>query len=367
MKNLILTRKNILGVALLTAFVGAPLMMSAPAGAAPDADPRSGSNDKRRGNDDDRRRNEERRDEERRDDSRRDNRDVSSASYRTYRGTVEVLLPGNEFNARVDGRIYKVYATESMRDLRVGDDVSIYGQLENGVNIRNARVTADANNRRDNRGGVSGRDNRDNRGGFGGIFGRDDRDSRPDYTNGRYDPNGKLGGAGNRGSYRPGDYLPDFNRPNNNRRDFNTYVGEVTNIKNSREFDARVNGRTYNVISDNTLRDLRRGDRVSVYGTRSGDNDIRDARVTVTRDRFNDDRDRSDNRDIYGSFRTYNGIVTDVRSSREFDVRVDGRTYNVTADDATRGLNRGDEVRIYGRNYGANDIRNANVRLTRDR
>ena len=270
------------------------------------------------------------RNDSRRDDNRGGNNGYGD--YRNYDGTVEILLPGNEFNARIGGRIYKVYATESTRDLRVGDPIRIYGQLDRDVNIRNARITRNGN----------GRTN----------------DNRPDYSrdrdgNWRYDPNGKIG-----------DRRPDYNRPDyGNQRDFNTYTGEVTDVKNDREFRVRIGGRDYDVYAGNSTRDVRRGDTVSVYGYRFGDNDIRDARVTVTRDRYNEDRGTND----YGPYRTYTGIVTDVKNSREFDVRIDGRIYNVYADNSTRDLNRGDEVRIYGRSFGDNDLRNANVRITRDR
>ncbi len=169
-----------------------------------------------------------------------DNRgDRNESSPRNYRGTVEILLPNNEFNARIDGRIYKIYAVESTRDLRVGDPITIYGQMDRGVNIRGARVTAE--NYRD--------------------ANRDDNWRDKDRDN----------------NWRPGD--------TKDQRDFDTYVGEVTDVKNNREFDVRVDGHTYNVYADNSPKRLSRGDTVRVTGKRVGSNDIREAKVNITRNR----------------------------------------------------------------------------------
>ena len=99
------------------------------------------------------------------------------------------------------------------------------------------------------------------------------------------------------------------------------------------------------------------------YGRRAKDKkDKNNKRDKQRKNRDRDDRDRN-NRDRV----TYNGTVTNVRSSREFDLRANGRTYNVYASISTRGLSRGDEVRVSGRPYGDNDIRNASVRITRNR
>ena len=111
-----------------------------------------------------------------------------------------------------------------------------------------------------------------------------------------------------------------------------------------------------------------------VYGRPYGENDIRNASVRVTDNNRNDPRrddprcDRDDNYDNdNNSYRTTSGVVTNLRNDREFDVRIGGKIYNVTASSGTRGLSRGDEVRIYGQRYGDNDIRNANVTITRNR
>lgn len=339
MKNLLFIRKQILGVALLAVLSGAPLM-TATAHAAPNPNPRASQNNDRRNRDDrdynNRDYNDDRRDNNRdtgndgrdssftgvvtnvragnrfdaragnrtytvttdsslpralsvgdtvrvsgqiyggndvrradvsiinndrdgnRDNNWNDNRgDRNDNSPRNYRGTVEILLPGNEFNARIDGRIYKIYALESTRDLRVGDPITIYGQMDRGVNIRSARVTVE-----NYRG--SGRDNQ-----------YDYRNPDDNYRDNNRDDNWRDSNRDN--NWRPGD--------TNNQRDFDTYFGEVTDVKNSREFDVRVDGRTYNVYADNSIKRLSRGDTVRIYGKRTGSNDIRGAKVNITRNR----------------------------------------------------------------------------------
>lgn len=93
------------------------------------------------------------------------------------------------------------------------------------------------------------------------------------------------------GSVSPAQAAP-HSWPNNHQRDRNrhernqTFVGVVTKVKSSSEFDIRVKGKTYNVyVSGRLPRRLNRNDRVSVYGYRYGNNDIRDASVTILRNR----------------------------------------------------------------------------------
>ena len=293
MKNFNNTSNRVWGIALLAALVGAPIV-TATATAAPDPNPRSyGRNDRRndndnqrddnyvgtvtnvrsgnsfdlnangrtynvytagslprglsrgdrvsvRGNSDGKRGNDIRRADvsildNNRNDPRRDNDRNDYESPRNYRGTVAILLPNNEFNARIDGRIYKIYALESTRDLRVGDPITIYGQMDRGVNIRGARVTVE--NYRDNNWRDTDRDN----------------------------------------NWRPGGY--------DNSRDFDNYRGEVTDVRNNREFDVVMDGRTYNVYADNSTKRLSRGDIVRVTGKRTGSNDIREAQVKILRNR----------------------------------------------------------------------------------
>lgn len=162
------------------------------------------------------------------------------------------------------------------------------------------------------------------------------------------------------------DYRDRYDRDPRNNRDSTSFSGTVTNVRSGNSFDLRANGRTYNVYTSSSLpRGLSNGDTVSVYGRPYGDNDIRNATVRVTDNKRNDPR-RDDNNDG-NRYQTFSGIVTNVRNSREFDVRVGGTTYNVYANNAARNLNRNDEVRIYGQRIGGNDIRNASVTVTRNR
>jgi hypothetical protein len=73
---------------------------------------------------------------------------------------------------------------------------------------------------------------------------------------------------------------------NRDRRDYRSFTGTVTNVESSSKFDMRFDGKTYNVyVSGQLPRRLNRNDRVSVYGYRYGNNDIRNARVTIVRNR----------------------------------------------------------------------------------
>ena len=185
---------------------------------------------------------------------------------------------------------------------------------------------------------------------------RRDRYDRDDRDRDRYD--------------RDRDYRDRYNRDQRNNRNNATFSGTVTNVRSGNSFDLRANGRTYNVYTASSLpRGLSRGDEVRVDGRPYGDNDIRNASVRVTQNNRNDPRRdqprRDDNND--NSYGTVRGVVTSVRNDREFDVRVDGKIYNVYASSGTRGLSQNDEVRIYGQRVGGNDIRNANVSITRNR
>ncbi len=165
------------------------------------------------------------------------------------------------------------------------------------------------------------------------------------------------------------DRRDDNDRDQRNNRNNTTFSGTVTNVRSGNSFDLRANGRNYNVYTSSRLpRGLSRNDEVRVYGRPYGDNDIRNATVRVTDNNRNDPRrdDRDDNNNG-GSARTYSGTVTNVKNSREFDVRIDGRTYNVYANSSASGLSVGDSVRIYGQRVGSNDIRNASVRISRNR
>ena len=279
MKN-ILSRKTLLGVALLGTLTLAPLVTPATQ-AAPRRD--------------------------------RDNRDDRGAADLT--GTVTNVRTGSSFDLRANGRTYNVYTAQSLpRGLSRGDQVRVSGRLYGENDIRRSSVSILSNNRNDPR--------------------RDDGD-----TNGRYDPNNKRG-----------------DRDNGYRGGYQSYSGVVTELRSDREFNARVDGTTYNIYANSGTRGLRVGDGVRIYGQRYGVNDIRNASVNIN----------SNGGGVYGPYQTYTGSVTEVRSDRQFDVRIGGTTYNVYAATGTRGLNKGDSVRVYGQRFGDNDIRNSRVEILRN-
>ena len=159
-----------------------------------------------------------------------------------------------------------------------------------------------------------------------------------------------------------------INNNNNNNEDDNyrTYTGRVSNVDSDQRFDLVVGNTTYNVLTSSRLpRRLNEGDRVRVYGIRTGDNDISRATVVVINDNNDDDNGNngSDN-----DYRTYTGRVTDIASGERFAIEVDGITYNVmTSSRLPRDLDEGDRVRVYGRRSGDNDIVNATVSIVDNR
>ena len=89
----------------------------------------------------------------------------------------------------------------------------------------------------------------------------------------------------------------------------------------------------------------------------------RNGRWDKRRDRRRDDRwdKRREN------YRTFTGTVGKVHSSRQFQLKSGGRTYDVFARDMPRRLDRGDTVRVTGIRSGSDDIRNAYVTILRNR
>lgn len=306
------TSRTLLSVALLGAFAVAPLLTPATQADPPSQAPAYGrkGKDKDKGKKDkgkkDKGKKDKGRDDDRRDNDRDDDRDDRDNYGRnaTYTGVV-TNVRNNGFDLRSNGRTYTVYTSSVPRDLSEGDEVRVYGRLSNDNDIRNASVRITRN-----------RGNNDGRGNYGDS----DRD-----------------------------------------RDYRTVTGVVTNVRNSREFEIRAGNTTYTVYAVSSTSGLNEGDVVRVYGRRSG-NDLRDANVRITDNR---DGDRNDNRD--GNYETFRGQVVKVRNSREFDIRVGIKLYNVYASSATNDLSIGDEVRVYGSRLGSNDIRNANVSITRNR
>lgn len=308
MKKSLFTHAQILGIALLASIGATPIW------AAPDPNPSP-------------------------DGARSDLRVNNDESFRTYRGTVAILLPNNEFNARIDGRIYKIYATESTRDLRVGDSIRIYGQLDRVVNIRYAKITKieDRNDNRPSDRDNNGRSRDDNR--------RDRDDDWRDDNNWRDRDN----------SWRD----RNDNERDNRWEDRDVYFGEVTYVRNHRDFEVRSDNRTYRVYSIQSVRDLNRGDRVRISGERANNNYIRNARIDILR---GDNQNYRDNDGV-----SYVGTVASVRTNRDFDVWVDGFVYNIYTQNPVRELRTGDKVRVNGQRFGSNDIRDASARIVRSR
>jgi hypothetical protein len=86
------------------------------------------------------------------------------------------------------------------------------------------------------------------------------------------------------------------------------------------------------------------------------------------RNRNNRNNHNQNNRNRNNDYRSYAGVVTKVHSKKKFDIRADGRTYNVTlSNNAPRNLSRNDYVRVYGKRSGNNDIKNASVSILRRR
>lgn len=92
----------------------------------------------------------------------------------------------------------------------------------------------------------------------------------------------------NRGTYNRGTYN---NRNSNNGRynqnnDYRTFTGRVTDVDSNGEFKLRVGNQTLDVYTNNRLpRGLDEGDTVRVYGVRYGDNDVRNANVSIINNR----------------------------------------------------------------------------------
>jgi hypothetical protein len=80
---------------------------------------------------------------------------------------------------------------------------------------------------------------------------------------------------------RPGYQTP--NRPGYQGR---SYTGTVTNVRSNQSFDVNVGGKTFNIYTTSRLpRGLTRGDLVQVRGTQQFNNDIRNASVSIVRNR----------------------------------------------------------------------------------
>ncbi len=168
-------------------------------------------------------------------------------------------------------------------------------------------------------------------------------------------------------------------KDNDHNNNYRTITGVVTRDRRGDEFNLRMsNGRIIRVDANRREpRRLSEGDRVRIYGHYV--NNVFSARnIVITDNRNRNDRDRYDrndrdryDRDRYdrnNDYRSYTGVVTNVRSDSKFDIRADGTTYNVTlSKNAPRRLDRNDYVRVYGMRSGENNINNASVSILRNR
>ncbi len=158
---------------------------------------------------------------------------------------------------------------------------------------------------------------------------------------------------------RPGDYVvvrgnlrggtfyatrvnrEDDNVPGNQGRESRITVrGEVVQVEGPQSLRVRADeGRVYSVRTDDYINNrISRGDRVEVRGRFDG-SFIRADNNSVT-------LLRNDNT-YNGNVRTLNGVVNDVRSNRDFDLRVNGQILRVQGD-SYLNLRRGDIVDVRG-------------------
>jgi len=78
----------------------------------------------------------------------------------------------------------------------------------------------------------------------------------------------------------------DKNDHNKIRTQYQTFTGKVSKVNSRSQFNLRVGNTTYDVyLSGNASRKLDKNDVVRVYGYRYGVNDIRNANVTLVRNR----------------------------------------------------------------------------------
>jgi membrane protein implicated in regulation of membrane protease activity/translation initiation factor IF-1 len=147
---------------------------------------------------------------------------------------------------------------------------------------------------------------------------------------------------------------------NDRNRESRTIEGVVANDLQGRDFVLRLNnGQRLQVRSDDRepMR-LSEGDRVRVAGFfRRNQPNLFHAESVQILDNQNDNNTR-----------TFTGRVSNVVSDQRFDLRVGSTTYNVISTSRLpRRLNEGDQVRVYGRRTGSNDISNATVVVINNR
>lgn len=155
------------------------------------------------------------------------------------------------------------------------------------------------------------------------------------------------------------------NRPARQR--YITIVGDVTmsysTMGKLRRLEVHADGETYKVYpEDDTRLKVSLHDTVRVRGQLEGERNIREARVAIL--------DWADNPATSAgapqSDRLFEGEVTEITSDERFDLRVDGKTYNVfPINGVPRALRTRQIVQVRGWRYGNNDIRDAYITILR--
>ena len=302
----------------------------------------------------------------------------SETVYLTVTGKVTSVESNSRFNIKVGNTEYDVYlSTNAPRRLDRGDVVRVYGRRYGNNDIRNASVAIITNT--PGNGSTQWGDFQT----FTGRVTSVESNSRFNIEVGNTDYNVYLSTSAPRRLDR-GDVVRVYGRRygNNDIRnasvaiiantpgngstqwgDFRTFTGRVTSVESNSRFNIEVGNTDYNVyLSTSAPRRLDKGDTVRVYGRRYGNNDIRNANVSIL---YNTPGNGSTQ---WGNFETFTGVVTDVESNSKFSVRIGNTIYNVYPSGRVPGqISRNDRVRIYGRRYGNNDIRNANVAIIRNR
>ena len=294
----------------------------------------------------------------------------NSNTSRTFNGRVTDVESDQRFNMVSDGKTYNVTASSRLpRRLEEGDTVRVYGRRSGDNDIVNATVVVTRNTGNNN----NNNNNNNNRDTFIGRVTDVQSNQRFDIlvngttynvtTSSRLPRDLDKGDNVRVVGRRTGDNdivnATVTGIQGNNTE--GTFIGRVTEIRSSQRFDVLVNGKTYNVTTTSRLpRDLNKGDNVRIYGRRTGDNDIVEARVTGVAD--------GNSNGNSSSLRTFIGRVTDVESDKRFDMVSGGQTYNVTVSSRlSRRLKRGDMVRVFGARSGDNNITNATVSITNNR
>jgi hypothetical protein len=156
------------------------------------------------------------------------------------------------------------------------------------------------------------------------------------------------------------------------RKDVKDARRDLKKEKREDHRDYKSKDHRYDNNRGRTDNDWNRGRTDNDWNRRHTDNDRNRGRTDNDWNRGRTDNDwnrhRSDNDwNNRSDYRTYTGTVTRVNSNSQFQLRVGGQTYDVSANRRLPALSRGDVVRVYGVRTGGNDINNANVAIVNNR